>query len=119
MASFEQRELKSEILFRKLWCGSGNDGDGMVKVKSNGKIMQLLKKKVFFKMKSLKMVSLVTPIFLPFFLFFFIKISSWFLRSFFFFFSLNYNFATLTQLKHTGIGHELTELKFVWSEGFK
>ena len=55
LASFEQRELKSEILFKKLRCGSGSDGDGMVKVKSNGKIMQLLKKKLFM----LKMVSLV------------------------------------------------------------
>ena len=68
----------------ELWCGSGDDG--MVKVKSNEKIVQLLKKKVFLKMKSLKMVSLIAAIFLPFFLFFFVKISSWFFRFFFFLF---------------------------------
>ena len=101
MASFEQRELKSEILFSKLWCGSSSDGDGMVKVKSNGKIMQLLKKKLFM----LKMVALVLFSCLSFCFFFLSR----FLFGFFilfYLFSLNYNFAILAQLSPI----ELTEL---------
>ena len=66
--------------FQEVVCGSGSGVDGMVKVKSNEKIVQLLKKKVF-----LKMVSLIAAIFLPFFLFFcqdFFLVSSFFLISF-------------------------------------